>query len=172
MLNVASYFLILLCGLIVSCFECKDIASMEFKDDGSLMFDISGELILQLTSKDAYLDSKFIDFYISRLRTKMNSNPKYGKAIFLSLKSICSKKVNSWITTFILESFLNDKDEFNNFWIKKLAKDYRECKPVKMFAPMSNNNNYFSLLEYDLISGDRWCYRNSLGDMNTKKEHY
>lgn len=80
----------------------EHIASMEFKDDGSLMFDISGELILQLTSKDAYLDSKFIDFYISRLRTKMNSNPKYGKAIFLSLKAY--------------ESFLNDKDEFNNFW--------------------------------------------------------
>ncbi|XP_026387578.1 uncharacterized protein LOC113282727 [Papaver somniferum] len=63
-----------------------DIAWMEFKDDGCLMFDIRGELILQLTSKDAYLDSKFIDFYISMLKTKMNSNPKYGKAIFLSRK--------------------------------------------------------------------------------------
>lgn len=67
-----------------------DIPWMEFKDDGIPLFDISRELMLQLTNKEAYLESEFLDFYISRLRTKMNLNPKYEKDIFLSPKAYVS----------------------------------------------------------------------------------
>ncbi|RZC81044.1 hypothetical protein C5167_043628 [Papaver somniferum] len=105
-----------------------DIAWIECDEDGNQMFDISGELMLQLTKKESYLESEFIDFYISRLKTKMNSNSKYDKAIFLSPKAYIS--------------YLKDYEEFKKFWIPKLAKEYVKYKndAVRLFAPMCNNN--------------------------------
>ncbi|KAI3836473.1 hypothetical protein MKW98_008234 [Papaver atlanticum] len=96
---------------LIEMLEDKDIALMEFKDNGSPLFDISGELMLQLTKKESYLES-FIDFYISRLRRKMNSNPKYDQAIFLSPKAY--------------RSFMDNDGDFKKFWISKLLKDYHE----------------------------------------------
>ncbi|XP_026399231.1 uncharacterized protein LOC113295091 [Papaver somniferum] len=136
-----------------------DIAWMECDEDGNHMFDISGELMLQLTKKESYLESEFIDFYISRLKTKMNSNNKYDKALFVSPKAYAS--------------YLNDYGEFKRFWIPKLAKEYVKYKnnAVRLFSPMCNNNTHFTLLEYDLRSSNAWSYMNSSNVKELKGEH-
>ncbi|XP_026378116.1 uncharacterized protein LOC113272505 [Papaver somniferum] len=83
-----------------------DIAWIEFKHDGSLLFNISGELMLQLTKKESYLESEFIDFYISGLRKTMKSNKKYQQALFLSPRAY--------------KSYLDNNGDLVKFWIRKL----------------------------------------------------
>ncbi|XP_026442606.1 uncharacterized protein LOC113342204 [Papaver somniferum] len=136
-----------------------DITWIERNEDGSHLFDISRELMLHLTKKESYLESEIIDFYISRLRTKMNTNSKYDKAIFLSPKENAS--------------YLNDYGEFKRFWIPKLAKEYVKYKndAVRLFAPMCNNNTHYTLLEYELKSSNPWFCMNSSSVKELKGEH-
>ncbi|XP_026449590.1 uncharacterized protein LOC113349778 [Papaver somniferum] len=69
-----------------------DIAWMEFKDDGSPLFDINGELMLQFTMKEAYLESEFLDFYISRNLTWTMTVISINSGFLGLLKTITSTR--------------------------------------------------------------------------------